>query len=509
MPDDWIFKDLTFSLLGTSRVEGERGGHGRVITTHKDDLCSFCLCDLLKKNVYCKHKHTNSVIPASAETLHVAGFERVAIWKDTFARDDHKLRKIHLEDIAHMELVSRSLYFSTRAPNNMEVVVQFTNCHIPEIPQQTFTQGIRSDDPRLDLNLEETRFLTLNFDRCHIKSIRSYALYNARLLLFNMTGTKVDDMEENSIHLDSYMEWIMEKSHLPNMIQRSICLRAQNVVEFSHNTFQSLDNRSLDILSSSQVLFEFNHVAHLRSEALLGIRPHSDARAANIVFLNNTIAKADEHSLLISRQYPMHERKIIDNKFNIICDCNVKRTFEKLLGISSMSAYDDYETFKVVTAKSLCQEDATARSFTTVARYAAQHCTLPIIAIVAGTSVGAVTLILVLVCLVCARRVRKARERASYLEDCRFSHSFSTLHTTSQPHVASLSQVLEPPSPSPFQPWVVAVPEVKTYKELELNVAYEHTEPMKVSLRDMYIPEPRPLADLQYNAQMRSSCPFN
>lgn len=68
-----------------------------------------------------------------------------------------------------------------------------------------------------------------------------------------MFSQQVEVMEEKSVDLDIYVKWIIEKSQLPNMMHKSICLRAQNIVVFSHNTFLGLGNRSLDILSSSQV----------------------------------------------------------------------------------------------------------------------------------------------------------------------------------------------------------------------------------------------------------------
>ena len=260
-----------------------------------------------------------------------------------------------------------------------------------------------------------------------------------------------------------------------------------------------------------QVLFEFNQVFHLESEALLDIRPHKEARAANIVFLNNTIVNADEHSLLTSKQYPEHERKIIDTKFNIPCNCSIMMIFKKLLGITNTSDYSDLAIFKTVTKKSLCQVSDKARFYTKIEGYVSKNCTLPITIIVAGTIVAVVILILVIVCMICTRRVQKAREEANYLGECHISQSFSTLQSNSQFHMSSMKghpgQSWE--LTSPLQPWVMAVPEVKTYQEMELNVAYEHTEPIKVSLRDSFPHEPGPLLDLQYKTKMRSSCPFN
>lgn len=501
--------------------EAGRGGHGRVMAC-SGNLCCSCLCDREQKNVLCQHEHTNNediheltlddqIIPPSAVTLRIIGFERVDVKNNTFSRKDLELRRITFEGIKHLELVTHSLLFNEKAQQNMEVAIEFKNCYIPNLPMKTITQQARSDDPKQDISLEETRFLTLKFEGCNIATMRSYALFNARIIHFNMTGTKVDMMEENSVHLDSYDGWIIEKSQLPNLVQKSICLRPQSYVIFSHNTFQGLGNRSLDILSSSQVKFEFNQVLHLRSEALLGIRPERDAQAANIVFLNNTIIKADDHSLLTSMQYPMHERKIVNNKFNISCDCNVITTFKKLLGINSSSGHDSLEIFEAVIKKSLCQVSDSAGSYAKVYKYKAQNCTLPITMIVAGTCVGVAVLLLVIVSVVCSRRVQKAREEANYLGECCFSQSFSTLHSNTHvpmsPINAQPNQSWEPTTP--LQPWVVAVPEVKTYTETELNVAFEHTEPIKVGLRESFCPEPGPLLDLQRRTQARSSCPFN
>lgn len=245
---------------------------------------------------------------------------------------------------------------------------------------------------------------------------------------------------------------------------------------------------------------------------MLGIQPQKDSRAANIVFLNNTIVQADEHSLLTDRQYPKHEREIINNIFNIPCDCEVVTVFKSLLGITSESDYQDLKTLQEVTDKSLCQVlDKEKYSYTKVQVYMTDKCTLPVTEIVAVTVVGVVIIILVVVCVVCNHRVKKARDEANYLGECCFSQSFSTLHSNPQPPMSSIvghpSQAWDPTSP--LQPWVVAVPEVKTYKETELNVSYEHTEPMNVSIRESLPMEPGQILDLQRRTQMRSSCPFN
>lgn len=186
-------------------------------------------------------------------------------------------------------------------------------------------------------------------------------------------------------------------------------------------------------------------------------------------------------------------------------------TFENLLGISNTSGYDDLAMYKTVIRKSLCQVQPKVGLYTRVTQYYDQKCTLPITEIVASTTVGVILLLLIVVWVVCSRRVKKAREEANYIGECTISQSFSTLHSNHQ-HSLSLatSQPNQPwESTGAIQPWVVAVPEVKTYKETELNVAFEHTEPMNISLRDNFHPEPGPLLDHKRRTQIRSSCPFN
>nr|XP_053645287.1 uncharacterized protein LOC128697544 [Cherax quadricarinatus] len=156
-----------------------------------------------------------------------------------------------------------------------------------------------------------------------------------------MHNVKVENMEENAIHLDIYEEWLVEYCSLPRLVSHTICLRAQMVVVFSHNIMKRLENKSLDIISSSQVLFEYNYVMYLGADALAAIKPYPNARGANIVFLNNTVEKAVNRSLVISRNYPSYERKILDNRFNILCECNIHDTFKQLLGISEKSDYND------------------------------------------------------------------------------------------------------------------------------------------------------------------------
>lgn len=262
-----------------------------------------------------------------------------------------------------------------------------------------------------------------------------------------------------------------------------------------------------------QVLFELNNVLHLGSEALLGIQPYKDSRAANIVFLNNTIVKADERSLLTDERYPPHERKIIDNKFNIPCDCQIMTAFERLLGVTNRNDYQNLKIFQAVTQKSFCQDlvIGSMKSYIKVQAYNTDNCTLPITVIAGGTAVGVVVLILLVVCVVCNQRVQKARDEANYLGGCCVSQSFSTLQSNTQPHMSSvLGSPSQPWDPTcPLQPWVVAVPEVKTYQETEINVSYEHTEPMNVSIRESFPHEPGQILDLQCRSQMRSSCPFN
>lgn len=57
----------------------------------------------------------NQIIPRSAVTLRVVGFERVDVENNTFAREDLKLRKIIFEDIKHLELVTHSFRFNEKA----------------------------------------------------------------------------------------------------------------------------------------------------------------------------------------------------------------------------------------------------------------------------------------------------------------------------------------------------------------------------------------------------------
>lgn len=497
-------------------TEHEMPGHR---TPRHNDLCSACLCDPLKRNIICKHEHLyngashhltlrKEIIPQNATTLQILNFELLTILNGTFSSENLELRKIVFENIGMVELFKESLFFNGKAKENREAVVIFTRCNIKEIPRETVTQYSRSEDQNNDINLEDTRFLTLEFHWCNISTIRSYALFQARLLFFRMSYTKVNNMETNCIHLDVYDEWLVENCNLPKFVKNTICLRAQMTVIFSRNAMAGLENRSLDITSSNQVLFEYNFVSHLGPEALMGIRPSKKGRGANIVFLNNTVTKVENKSLAISKAYPIHERKVLDNRFNIVCDCKIHGTFKQLLGISGKSDYDDELTYQSVIEKSRCQRFAHLSLYKNVKDYYNENCmSAPIAIIASATTVIIVIIITIIVCVVCTRRAEKAKEEANYLGECCFSHSFSTLHSNIAPLSPGHSHQCQSFEYSnTLQPWIVAVPEVKTYQEAEVNVHYENTEPMNVSLRGSY---PEPQVELQRRVQVRASCPFN
>lgn len=244
----------------------------------------------------------------------------------------------------------------------------------------------------------------------------------------------------------------------------------------------------------------------------MGIKPFADARGANIVFLNNTIAEAENGSLLISKIYPAHERKVLGNKFNIVCDCNLKNTFKYLMGKSEDGDYYDEATYQAVIEKSECQKyKKIGGSYENINEYHSKSCNLPIPLpiIISASTVALAIIIIIIVCVVCNRHVQKAKEEVNYLGECYNSQSFSTLHSTHGPHSV---QGYDHPcqswdSGNNIQQWVVAVPEVRTYQETEVDVHYEHTEPMTASIRDSYPIEPR--LDILRKSQARSSCPFN
>lgn len=255
------------------------------------------------------------------------------------------------------------------------------------------------------------------------------------------------------------------------------------------------------------MLFKYNNVKHLGPAALLGIQPNVEAFSANIVFLNNTVEKAENRSLLISRKYPAHERKVLENKFDLICECDIELQFQGLLGITAKSDHYDNATYQAIVEDSLCKRYEDLLMYVNIEEYLQDNCVpLPLPIIISVTVVIAAVIITIVVCVVCSRRAAKAKEEASYLGESCFSNSFSTLHSNHQLQSPLSTECHSWERGNNLQPWVMAVPEVKTYQETEVHVLYEHTEPMNVSIRGSY-PDPR--IDFLRQAQVRASCPFN
>ncbi|KAK7074360.1 hypothetical protein SK128_003910 [Halocaridina rubra] len=441
------------------------------------NLCRACLCDPKQINVYCRHEHTINelshhlvivpeIIPKTATSLHIEGFEKVTITSHTFGNEDLELRRIEFENIQNLELMRESLYFSERAKSNRETAVVFTGCNIIEMPPGTLTQNASSKAVHDNTHLENTRFLSLYLKRCNIQAIRSYALFQARLLYFNMSQTKVDLLEKHSFHVDIYEDWVVEYSSLPRLKQHAICIKTHMIVIFSNNYFSGLENRSLEIKTSNQVLFEYNQVAYLGTEALMGIVPTE--RGANFVFLNNTVEDAANKSLVISKKYLLHERKVLNNKFNILCDCNFKENFQPLMGITAESNHYENQTYNAVLEDSFCKLLGST-SYTEIKDYINDSCKpLPLPIIISAVTVTVVVIITIIVCIVCSRQAAKAKEEANYLGECCYSHSFSTLNTENRRIPTPLGHTcVSADMTSNMHAWVVAVPEVKTYQETE------------------------------------------
>ncbi|XP_063604991.1 uncharacterized protein LOC134780285 isoform X1 [Penaeus indicus] len=484
----------------------------------KRNLCLVCFCDTENKKVYCKHEHIygggshhmtlkKELIPENATFLHLEGFDTLTIPEDTFASQHLELHKIVFEDIGRINLSKGSLAFSPKARENREVTIVFQKCKIEELPTEVFTQHARSETQAIDKQLEETRFLSLYIENCDISTIRYHALYRARIFHFNMIHTKVTTMEEESIHLDIYEHWLIENSELPLLQTGSICVRAQGPVVFSKNILWGLESKAIEIDSTNQVLFKYNEVKHLGPEALLAIQPNAAAVSANIIFLNNTVVKADNQSLLISNRYPVHERRVLGNRFNFVCDCEIGLQFHGLMGITENSSHFENATYKAVLEESQCRKYEDLILYDNINNYLKDNCfPVPLPIVISSTIVAVAVIVTIVVCIVCSRRAARAKEEAYLGESC-FSNSFSTLHSNHHPQATSYgSDCHSWERCNNLQPWVMAVPEVKTYQETEVHVLYEHTEPMNVSIRGSCHD---PKVDLQRQAQVRASCPFN
>ncbi|KAF2347003.1 Pectin lyase fold/virulence factor [Trinorchestia longiramus] len=240
----------------------------------------------------------------------------------------------------------------------MRVRITMVNCNIPVVPSSALTQlEVESKHSHgrdhENLALEKTRFITLRFLRCTIGEMESHAFYRARLLYFNFSDVTIGSMSQKSIDLDVYEDWIVQDSLLPHLPANAVCLHTEKSVVFSRNLIQELDPHAWAIEAGGQVLFEYNTVKKIRGNAFAKIIPMEDSRSANIVFLNNTVLSGEPNSLVISDLYPRHERKILNNRFDITCECNITVQFQKMLNINPNNS-DDMILNSAVLEYSLC-----------------------------------------------------------------------------------------------------------------------------------------------------------
>lgn len=138
-------------------------------------------------------------------------------------------------------------------------------------------------------------------------------------------------MSQKSIDLDVYEDWSVQYSYLPHLPRNAVCIHADKRVVFSNNVIQELDPYAWGIEADGEVLFQYNTVKKIRGKAFLNITPLKREISGNIVFLNNTVYSADADALVTSDEYPRHQKKVLNNRFNILCQCNIS-TYVKVRG---------------------------------------------------------------------------------------------------------------------------------------------------------------------------------
>ncbi|XP_018020239.1 uncharacterized protein LOC108676634 [Hyalella azteca] len=480
------------------------------------DLCEYCLCNKNRAHVSCKRGNTfrtitnlnltRHLIPPSAVTIEVKDFDTVIIMPETFSNQDSVLQHIIFENIARVELYEKSLHFSPHSRENMRVLISLVNCNIPVVPSSTLTQlEVDSDHSREEHNLalEKTRFITLRMLGGSIGEMESRAFNRARLLFFNFTDVSINSMSPKSIDVDVYEDLIIQHCNLPHLPANAVCLHASKSVVFSRNVIQELDSYAWAIEAGGQVLFEYNTVKKIRGSAFLKIKPMKDSRSSNIVFLNNTVHSGDANALVISDLYPQHERKVLNNRFHIICECNISIHFERMLDINPNDSYSRVLN-EAVLADSLCLPFEGSHWYVKIGSFLKNECSpMPVLLIIASTVVIAIILTSVTVAVICAKKAKKAQEEISYLGETS-SRSFSTINTHAAPTPLDSKYVYYDSQGKPS--WIMAVPELKTYQETEVHVTYEESQPIASSTRNSC---QEYMLEMQRRNLTRQSCPFN
>ncbi|XP_076065949.1 uncharacterized protein LOC143039595 [Oratosquilla oratoria] len=479
---------------------------------NESNLCrGDCLCNHDDSVVSCEHEHVEEEhsdrhnmtlsaerLPENVDTLRLIGFDQLEIMPDTFAGRNLSLMRLIFKNIKRLILYPGSLRFHTKSQGNTVIQVSFEDCSIPEIPEGAITQDSPNNSGGdIELGLEDTRFLTFQFTDCTIDVIKTNAIADARFFYLEMINSKITFMEEKSIDAIVYEEFQMKDSFIPALPKNSICVITDSAVIFSGNVMKKVTGFAFNITSDSQVLFEYNRVEELDSYALLGIHPKKNSRAANIVFLNNTLNKAQPMGLVISNKYKSHERKIQNNNFNIICRCNISEVFGSYLGTT------DYQnrTLLVVMDDSMCITPEESGVYERVRDFMDRECSaLPWPIILSVVLVAIMILVTTAVILFCSKRLKQVKEESCYIVDGSMP-SFSTIQSYPAHLNPGHAAIEGPISPS----WIMAVPEVKTYQETEVHVLYEQTEPInssRVSYHDSTY-------DNHKKCQARASCPFN
>ena len=248
------------------------------------------------------------------------------------------------------------------------------------------------------------------------------------------------------------------------------------------------------------MIFEYNIVDTMSAEALYSIEPQEKSGGSSIIFLKNTISNPSRHSLVINENYQSIYRTVSGNEFSINCECNISVVFEELLNRDEVKQTDP------IMINSYCRNFENDE-YQKISDYFDNECRPLPIAIIVSMSVGVVLImIIVIMAIVCNRRVKQVKESSCRFSDCT-SQSFSTLRSNPPPPMTPVyddfGSMWSSPEPQHHQ-WIVAVPEVKTYQEAEINFKFENAEPMTPPIR---VSQQHPLVQYHQKSQARISCP--
>uniref|UniRef100_A0A224XB66 Putative conserved plasma membrane protein n=1 Tax=Panstrongylus lignarius TaxID=156445 RepID=A0A224XB66_9HEMI len=456
--------------------------------SHPTTICDLpqCSCD---QKVYCRcdamqtivlRSHGFEPLPERTGSINIEKCSKVVITKGAILRMK-ALRKINLENIAHLEMEEEAFKWDTSKIQEVYtpgIGIRIVNTTIQMIPSDAF-QGHITSILFENVSIANIRALAfsnlagtekIEFKNCDIDSIEPQSFKKFILDSFIINGGNVDIMPSYSlIGITIKKDLKLENVHFGYIRSSAFRVEDPKIFKLQNCIVENLEGEAFRVVTRGPVFIDDNVLPRVSYGAFAGItldsRYLSWSGPQDLLFENNTLQLFADYALSFNTTgfVPKIDRIVLDKP----CTCNdIKLWTDRLVKYSDGSRPVD------LTRLMWCTKDARKNIDSVVSDFQRRHCAHTVAQVYWIVSVLIITLIvLIALCSLGFYLFRRHARRYMNVPTNDSAQNRLSVHSTHNNHV-------------------VIIPESKTYRETELHIIEERLEPIKEYVPPQAVTQP-------------------